>query len=223
MMENQTVYIAGHGIKMINLYETLQVKKSATSKQIKAAYRKLAVKYHPDKNEGKESQEFLDITLAYTILMDRKNRAEYDTTGQYDNQVLDTNRLAISSLASIMLTIVKSPTYDPVHHNLFESISQTAEIAIAKKEVEETAYNGIIEKMEIINERISGKDNMFNDIIRNDLQKQKVQLSAIERDLKVLNRAQSIVTEYKYKTDEEDFIAFIGFRTTASGTTGAAG
>jgi len=64
-------------------YEILEVSKSATSEELKKAYRKLAVKYHPDRNPDDPTAEnkFKEIAEAYSALSDEKNRAEYDAYG----------------------------------------------------------------------------------------------------------------------------------------------
>jgi len=66
-----------------DLYEILGVPKSATDKEIKAAYRKLALKYHPDKNKGDKDAEkkFGEINVAYEVLSDQKKRKQYDQFG----------------------------------------------------------------------------------------------------------------------------------------------
>jgi curved DNA-binding protein len=67
----------------MDYYETLGVSKSATAAEIKKAYRKLALKYHPDKNNGDKGAEakFKQISEAYAVLSDSKKRQQYDTYG----------------------------------------------------------------------------------------------------------------------------------------------
>ncbi|MCW5206075.1 DnaJ domain-containing protein [Desulfobulbus sp. F5] len=64
-------------------YKILGVEKSATADEIKKSYRKLALKYHPDKNpDNKEAEaKFKEINEAYAVLSDEKKRKEYDTYG----------------------------------------------------------------------------------------------------------------------------------------------
>jgi len=64
-------------------YQTLGVNKDATEKEIKKAYRKLAQKYHPDKNPGNKASEekFKDINEAYEVLSDADKRGKYDQFG----------------------------------------------------------------------------------------------------------------------------------------------
>ncbi len=67
-------------------YETLGVSKNASANDIKKAYRKLAMKYHPDHTKGNKSDEekFKKISEAYAVLSDPKKRKEYDTYGSTD-------------------------------------------------------------------------------------------------------------------------------------------
>ncbi|HCH50578.1 MAG TPA: molecular chaperone DnaJ [Proteus sp.] len=66
-----------------DFYEVLGVAKSADEKEIKRAYKRLAMKYHPDRNQGdKESEtKFKEIKEAYEILSDAQKRAAYDQYG----------------------------------------------------------------------------------------------------------------------------------------------
>jgi curved DNA-binding protein len=67
----------------MDYYEVLGVKKDSSTQDIKKAYRKLAMKYHPDRNKGdKEAEEkFKKLSEAYAVLSDPEKRKEYDTFG----------------------------------------------------------------------------------------------------------------------------------------------
>lgn len=73
----------------IDPYETLGVESSATSIEIKRAYKKLSLKYHPDKVQQKggelDATLFPKIQFAYSILSDDTLRRRYDTTGSMDS------------------------------------------------------------------------------------------------------------------------------------------
>ncbi len=64
-------------------YEVLEVPREASDQEIKSAYRKLAIRYHPDKNPGdKEAEErFKEAAEAYSVLSDPEKRARYDRFG----------------------------------------------------------------------------------------------------------------------------------------------
>jgi len=72
------------GKKGRDFYALLGVEKSATQGQIKHAYRKLAMKYHPDKNPGDEesASKFKEISTAYAVLSDPNKKRQYDLHGE---------------------------------------------------------------------------------------------------------------------------------------------
>lgn len=75
-------------------YRILELDEFASADQIKKAYRKLAMQYHPDRNHGKEdwaNEKFKDINEAFSVLGDPEKRSQYDqfgTVGTFDD-ILD--------------------------------------------------------------------------------------------------------------------------------------
>lgn len=74
---------------MVDYYEILDVQRDADAKTIKAAYRKLALAYHPDRNPGDKGAEekFKSLNEAYAVLSDSEKRARYDRYGSVDDGI----------------------------------------------------------------------------------------------------------------------------------------
>lgn len=81
-----------------DLYEILGVSKNASDEEIKKAFRKLSLKYHPDRQGGKSDKEkkeaeekMKEISAAWTILSDPEKKHQYDTYGTYDENMFNGN------------------------------------------------------------------------------------------------------------------------------------
>ena len=71
-------------VKETKFYDLLGVPPAADDNQLKKAYRKLAMKWHPDKNpdDAKAQEKFKEISEAYGILSDKEKRSTYDNYGE---------------------------------------------------------------------------------------------------------------------------------------------
>lgn len=99
-------------------YEILGVARQASAEEIKSCYRKLAMKYHPDRNPGDQEAEesFKELAQAYDILVDPEKRAAYDRYGYAAFQgggpaVVSTIRLISSAKSSVRAAAGSSSTF----------------------------------------------------------------------------------------------------------------
>jgi DnaJ family protein C protein 9 len=84
MDEDHSAQLLSEAFGDKTVYEILGVAKEANEEEIKKAYRKLALKYHPDK--GGDAKQFQALSLAHSILSDPEKRKIYDQTGEVDGE-----------------------------------------------------------------------------------------------------------------------------------------
>jgi len=85
-----------------DFYELLGVERTANQGQIKHAYRKLAMKYHPDKNPGDEeaAEKFKELSTAYAVLSDPNKKRQYDLHGE-DGSVAELSTINVEDLGTV--------------------------------------------------------------------------------------------------------------------------
>lgn len=83
MSEVKTDTKANDSNQLKDYYKLLGVEKTASEAEIKSAYRKLALKFHPDRNPGDHecAEKFKEISIAYAVLSDPNKRRQYDISG----------------------------------------------------------------------------------------------------------------------------------------------
>jgi len=99
-------------------YKVLGVSKNASDGEIKKAYRKLAMKYHPDRTKGDKyaEEKFKKISEAYAVLSDKEKRKQYDTFGAsgFHRRTYSVALISEISLKSLVSTTAASETYSRV-------------------------------------------------------------------------------------------------------------
>ena len=85
-----------------DFYKLLGIEKTANQGQIKHAYRKLAMKYHPDKNPGNEeaAEKFKELSTAYAVLSDPNKKRQYDLHGE-EGSVADLGSVNVEDLGTV--------------------------------------------------------------------------------------------------------------------------
>ena len=122
---------------MKDYYNILQVLPTATSNEIKKAYRKLALQYHPDtaNNTNISSNEFLDIKEAYEILSDTKKRQAYHYKRFYKNyqqQVTITPHIVLQQSINLAALVTVLDPYRIDYDKLTHQIIQILDVPIIK-------------------------------------------------------------------------------------------
>ncbi len=100
-------------------YNVLGINKTASADEIKKAFRKLAVKYHPDRNPGDKTAEdkFKEISEAYEVLSDPEKRKKYDQFGQYWQQATPNGRTSSGGGTKVDFG---SPNFNFDQYNTFD-------------------------------------------------------------------------------------------------------
>lgn len=142
-------------------YSTLGVAKDATEAQIKAAYRKLARKYHPDVSKVEDAEaQFKRVQRAYDVLSDEVKRAHYDKTGQSDvapDQLAEAIKRALLEMVAGTLRDAD----DPIAHS---HVFIRTQLSAIDEAIKHTKRN--IKKMNQKIKRLRPLDNIFIEVAR---------------------------------------------------------
>ena len=166
----------------MNYYTILGIDKSADFKKIKKAYRKKAMKYHPDKNIGDKEAEnkFKEIAIAYSVLSDKIKKAEYDLMGDGTIDPEVDVKAAFDIFNNFFADI--SPNYKNFVDNskiTFDNINDilNGKLNFTVNTSESFPIN--FNKKDDINDNINNNNNINNDNINNDV---KIESKKIENN-----------------------------------------
>jgi len=189
----------------MNLYDTLGIDKTATQSEIKSAYRKKATEHHPDKNGGKESEEFHNVQLAYEVLSDPEERKQYDETGRYSNdpEWKKIRDRFYETLASVMFDITDS-------QDILEVVKSLIRNKIGQKQSEIMNYRDKLKRVSKIIKRIKpkGSEDYLITALQNEIKMGNELIKSAEQHVEFLKK----VVEYgdHYESSEPIIRGLIG-------------
>ena len=188
-----------------DLYNDLGVDRNETTDEIKKTYRDAARNCHPDTGNPPDPDRFATITTAYKILRDESMREEYDRTGKCESVGFDIRREALSRLGGLFMGIINDPNFRLESTDIFEIMRTEMKKGLGEVDQKELKTFQLIEKIKAVSERVSGKDSLFNDMLKGDLQQKENVLNSLDKEKKMLEKGFEIIKDYKYKIDETQF------------------
>ena len=191
---------------MIDHYQTLDVPRDATPDDLKKAYRKKAMKHHPDKKGG-NVKKFQALSLAYETLSDPKARERYDRTGK-DGSITDVEREARNLLCKEFGALL-----DTMQERIFkiDTFARMAKSLASHAKVEEgkiTRCQKDAAFFKRVKDRISRQSDatppMFELMIENMVRAAQDKIEFATTNIEIIEKAQSLLADFQWRADAED-------------------
>lgn len=190
-----------------NLYETLGVPRDATAKDIKRAYRKHAMKNHPDR--GGDNGTFQALQKAYDVLGDAERREKYDTTGTIDPHVDSPTERARRETCALIVSCAETVAQmaDPKHHSPLEVAASILAEERKKLNSEITKAKKLAKLLRVAKDRMQRKDGGENQAamaIESRAEKEERKIEQIDARLKQICETKFELELYSYRLEEKE-------------------
>lgn len=190
---------------MEDLYRILRVEKNATQQQIRKAFRKLSKKFHPDVNDGDDT-EFKKINNAYHILVDEEKRKQYDETGtvEKDPEEMFYKTLGAYIHSEFIPFMIK---HDPLSVDVLKIFKKHASTQIEQLETNRKEFNRTVKRLKIYKSKFTRKKKQEIPIIEGVIESTIIKL---EKDIRFMTqqiiffkKAFDVFGYYKYETPKK--------------------
>jgi curved DNA-binding protein CbpA len=177
-------------------YETLGVPRDADQDTIKKAYRKKAMKKHPDR--GGSEDEFYPIQRAYSVLSDQNARKRYDETGQ-DQETADD--VVSAQLGQLFLALVEK--HDVEYTNIVQEMKRILRETMRECDIRISEQERAIAKKRKAIKRITRKkgENILAAVLQHKITEHERNIRKCEQEKEIGTRMLEMVDEYDYQAD----------------------
>lgn len=186
---------------MTDLYETLGVDRTASTADIRRAYRSRAKKAHPD--AGGNPDDFRSLCVALAVLQDPDRREKYDRTGNADAEPDTREAEALNRIAGALEAVVGA-LHDPAAHDLVAALKAQFHQAIAEGKRQRDQTTKKAEKWDKLMRRFTHKgegDNMLASIAKGKAVEARRVVESCDIEIAKLERCIEILGEHGFEVE----------------------
>lgn len=217
----------------MDLYAVLGLDRTATKEQIKAAFKALAKKHHPDVNGGVMSEEYRNITQAHAILSNEMEKQIYDLTGHLPGtSEAEAVKMAHNAIENMLTQIMDNMTLEQMEsadiiNMMLEVVSrQIGEFGVHTSQLK-SQIDDTIKRHEMMKKRLSASKAENSAVFFRLLDKResslKASLGQVEKAEAIARHAEAILKDCKFKRKESRSQANRGIHVSVMSSTGASG
>jgi curved DNA-binding protein CbpA len=192
----------------MTLYNTLDIERNATQKEVKAAYRKKSKEHHPDKSfshhyKGGNGEAFIPIAKAYLILSDPIKRKRYDETG-IEADISSSEKAANGVLQKLFSELIQKVGVEKIlSFDVVGAMDRSLAAGLEKLHEEKKGCLSKKKAFEKILKRIKHKDrhNNLSLVIIGQIEEEQKQLCNILQNMETAKIAIKMLTDYGFKFD----------------------
>lgn len=191
-------------MRMSDLYQMLGLAKDATADQIKKAYRRLAQKYHPDRETGDE-EKFYQVQVAYDVLSDDDRRKEYDRSGSTKDKSKSSLSSAEQELVQLFVRLLEDQAFEG---EFLQECRKTVGMAKANLTVEVESQRQQVKRLSKNRGKVSAKnqDNLFDMVLENLISGKEEMIASLQSKLKDCDEILDILCDYNEESPQEDVV-----------------
>lgn len=187
----------------MNLYDVLEIPDNATPEVIKAAYRRLASKWHPDRNDAPEATaKFQEIERAYSVLSNPELKQKYDETGSYPGSGPSKEEQLHAGAVRVLRDVLQACN-DPLIVDLVSQMVCAVQNHQKRIEQEKQQIKGNMEKLKKLIVKFSRgeKENLLSAHLSAEVENLERQMQMAENAIAEAKELEEYIKTYTFTPD----------------------